>query len=78
LVRDRRLEAGLSQAELARRVGTTQSAISRLESADYTGHSLSALRRIAAVLGCKVLVDIVPMTDTHKRPTAGSVAATHR
>jgi ribosome-binding protein aMBF1 (putative translation factor) len=36
-----RQEAGLSQAELAERVGTTQSVISRLEDADYQGHSLA-------------------------------------
>ena len=46
-----RTEAGLSQAELARRVGTTQSVISRLEDADYAGHSLAMLRRVAAALG---------------------------
>ena len=42
-----RTRAGLSQKELAERIGTTQSAISRLEDADYEGHSLSMLRRIA-------------------------------
>lgn len=50
LIRDARKEAGLSQAELAARVGTTQSAISRLEDADYEGHSLSTLQRIADAL----------------------------
>ena len=37
---DLRQEAGLTQAELADLVGTTHSVISRLESADYDGHSL--------------------------------------
>ena len=36
-----RQKSGLSQAELAHRIGTTQSVISRLEDADYEGHSLS-------------------------------------
>jgi len=45
-----RSKAGLSQSELAKRVGTTQSVISRLEDADYDGHSLLMLRRIAAAL----------------------------
>ena len=36
-----RKEAGLTQTELAKLVGTTASAISRLEDADYEGHSLS-------------------------------------
>ena len=43
--------AGLTQQALAERVGTTASVISRLEDADYTGHSLAMLRRIAAALG---------------------------
>lgn len=53
---DLRKQAGLTQAELAEMVGTTQSAISRLEDADYQGHSLSMLSRIAKVLNQKVTV----------------------
>jgi len=45
-----RTQAGLSQMELARRIGTTQSVISRLEDADYEGHSLAMLQRIATAL----------------------------
>ena len=53
---------GLSQKELARRVGTTQQQISRLESPSYEGHSLSMLRRVAEALGAHVHVtlDAVP------------------
>ena len=36
-----RTQAGLTQQELAERVGTSKSAICRLEDADYEGHSLS-------------------------------------
>jgi ribosome-binding protein aMBF1 (putative translation factor) len=46
-----RTKAGLSQADLAERIGTKQSVISRLEDADYEGHSLTMLHRIAAALG---------------------------
>ena len=46
--------AGLTQQALAERVGTTASVISRLEDADYFGHSLATLRRIAAALGRRV------------------------
>jgi transcriptional regulator with XRE-family HTH domain len=53
-----RKEAGLSQKELAQKVGTSQQQISSLESPSYEGHSLSMLRRIAAVLGATVHVDI--------------------
>ena len=51
LIYDARNKAGLSQAELAKRVGTKQSVISRLEDADYEGHSLTMLQRIATALG---------------------------
>src|SRR5882724_6877940 len=51
LIYEARNKAGLSQAELAERIGTKQSVISRLEDADYEGHSLSMLQRIAAALG---------------------------
>ncbi|MBI2432058.1 MAG: helix-turn-helix transcriptional regulator [Candidatus Hydrogenedentes bacterium] len=46
-----RTEAGMTQQQLAVRVGTTASVVSRLENADYEGHSLTMLRRIAAALG---------------------------
>ena len=53
-----RKKAGLSQKELAKRVGTSQQQISRLESPSYEGHSLSMLRRVAEVLGGTVRVEI--------------------
>jgi len=55
-----RTKAKLSQAELARKVGTTQSVISRLEDADYDGHSLNMLRRIAAALEKRVEIRFLP------------------
>ena len=55
-----RNKAGLSQAELADRIGTKQSVISRLEDADYEGHSLSMLHRIAAALGQCVEIRFLP------------------
>jgi ribosome-binding protein aMBF1 (putative translation factor) len=64
-----RTVAGLSQRELARRVGTTASVICRLEDADYEGHSLAMLRRIAAVLERRVEVRFVPLAS---EPTVGS------
>lgn len=59
-----REEAGLSQKELAQKVGTSQQQISRLESPTYEGHSLSMLRRIATVLGATVHVDIQRTTPS--------------
>lgn len=51
---DARNKAGLTQKELAKLVGTTQSVIARLEDADYDGHSLTMLSRIAAALNKRV------------------------
>jgi predicted transcriptional regulator len=49
----------MSQTELARRIGTAQSVISRLEDADYDGHSLAVLNRIAAALKQRVQIRFV-------------------
>ncbi len=56
-----REKAGLTQAELAKLVGTTPSVICRLEDADYEGHSLTMLRRIAAAMKKRVEIRFVPM-----------------
>ncbi len=56
-----REQAGLSQRELAKRIGTTQQQISRLESPSYEGHSLSMLRRIAEELNAQVRVILEPV-----------------
>lgn len=55
-----RTSRGLSQKQLADLVGTRQSAIARLEDADYEGHSLRMLRRVATALDAHVSVHIVP------------------
>lgn len=54
-----RTDAGLSQRELAKLVRTSASAICRLEDADYEGHSLGMLRRIAAALNKRVEIRFV-------------------
>jgi DNA-binding XRE family transcriptional regulator len=61
---DLRTKAGLTQQELAKRVGTSKSAICRLEDADYDGHSLSMLKRIAEALDKRVEIRFLPA----KRP----------
>lgn len=58
-----RTAAGLTQRALAERIGTTASVISRLEQADYEGHSLGMLRRIAAALHHRVTLTFVPIDD---------------
>ena len=51
----------LTQAQLAKRVGTSTSVISRLEDADYTGHSLTMLQRIASALNQRIEFSFAPL-----------------
>lgn len=57
-----RKKAGLTQKELAQMVGTTQSVISRLEDADYEGHSLSMLNRIAMAFNRRLSVEMIELS----------------
>jgi ribosome-binding protein aMBF1 (putative translation factor) len=61
-----RTRAGLSQRQLAERVGTSASAICRLEDADYEGHSLPVLKRIAEALGRRLEIRFVPQEAAGK------------
>jgi DNA-binding XRE family transcriptional regulator len=54
-----RTSAGITQTQLGRLIGTTPSVICRLEDADYEGHSLAMLRRIAAALHQRVEIRFV-------------------
>jgi len=56
---DLRKAAGLSQRALADLVGTTASVICRLEDADYEGHSLAMLQRIASAVNKRVEIRFV-------------------
>jgi DNA-binding XRE family transcriptional regulator len=58
-----REQAGLTQARLAKMVGTTESVISRLENSDYTGHSLKMLKRIADAVDKRVEIRFVPRKE---------------
>jgi ribosome-binding protein aMBF1 (putative translation factor) len=58
---DLRTAAGLTQRQLAKLVETTASVICRLEDADYEGHSLAMLNRIAAALNKRVKIEFVPI-----------------
>lgn len=65
---DLRMKAGLSQRALAKLVGTTASVICRLEDADYEGHSLAMLNRIAAALNKRVEIRFMPIKGgTHSK-----------
>ena len=64
---DLRTARGLTQRQLADLVGTKQPVIARLEDADYEGHSLSMLSRIADALGYSVSVSFVPRSSSTPR-----------
>src|SRR5260370_35017463 len=64
---DLRTQAGLTQGELAKLVRTTASVVSRVEDADYEGHSLAMLRRIAAALNKRVEIRFVAIKRRNKR-----------
>src|SRR5262245_40150740 len=56
LIHDLRTEAGLSQRELAQRMGTTQSVISRLEEGGGAKNRIDTLARVAGALGRHLVV----------------------
>jgi ribosome-binding protein aMBF1 (putative translation factor) len=64
LIYEARTQAGLTQQQLADRIGSKQSVIARLEDADYEGHSLSMLQRIAHVLNQRLEVQLIPLAKT--------------
>ena len=55
-----REERKLSQTQLARRIGTQQSAVARTEQTTYRGQTVSTLAKIAAVVGQRLEVRFVP------------------
>lgn len=54
-----RARAGLTQDAVAQRMGTTKSAVSRLESAGKHAPSLETLKRYAQAVGCELQVKLV-------------------
>ena len=65
-----RAAAGLTQAEVAARIGTTQSAVARLESAvGKHAPSIATLRRYASALGYRLQLRLVKERDRPTRST---------
>ena len=58
-----RSRAGLTQDAVAERMGTTKSAISRLEAAGRHTPSLATLKRYASAVGCELQVKLVPQKE---------------
>lgn len=59
-----RAKAGLTQDAVAERMGTTKSAVSRLEAAGRHAPSLATLKKYAAAVGCDLQVRLVPHKST--------------
>jgi DNA-binding XRE family transcriptional regulator len=55
-----RARAGLTQDAVAKRMGTTKSSISRLESAGKHTPSVGTLERYARAVGCELKIELVP------------------
>ncbi len=58
-----RARAGLTQEEVARSMGTTRSAVSRLDGTGKHSPSLRTLKRYARAIGHEVEIRLVPATD---------------
>jgi ribosome-binding protein aMBF1 (putative translation factor) len=61
LIYEARTSSGLTQKQLAELIGTKQPVIARLEDADYEGHSLSMLQKIAQALNQRVVIQLAPI-----------------
>jgi len=54
-----REKKGLSQQQMAKLMGTSQQAVSRIESGEYEGFTLKTLEKIAKATGTKVKIEFV-------------------
>lgn len=75
-----RQAAGLSQTVLAKRMGTSQPAVARLEHGSYRGYTLATLARAARALGHRLKVELIPLPRpmvayTKKAVSGGSSVA---
>jgi ribosome-binding protein aMBF1 (putative translation factor) len=59
-IHDARREAGLSQKQLADKMGTSQSAIARLEKGDYGRSTIRTLTKVSHVLNRRLKVELEP------------------
>jgi DNA-binding XRE family transcriptional regulator len=61
-----RLKAGLTQAQVAKKIGTTASAISRYENADYDRYEIRTLQKIVHACGGHLEVVLETGPKTHR------------
>lgn len=62
-----RTRAGLTQEGVAARMGTTKSAISRLESAGKHAPSVASLKRYAEAVGCTLKIELIPAEPKRRK-----------
>ena len=67
-----RARAGLTQEAVAERMGTTKSAVSRLEGAGKHAPSMTTLKKYAQAVGCHLEIKLVPDTCTSKQSKRSS------
>jgi DNA-binding XRE family transcriptional regulator len=64
-----RSKSGLTQEAVAELMGTTKSAVSRLESAGKHAPSLTTLKKYAHAVGCDLKIEFIPKSDSVKHET---------
>ncbi|MDO8519836.1 MAG: helix-turn-helix transcriptional regulator [Deltaproteobacteria bacterium] len=62
MIREYRERLGLTQAQLAKKIKTSQSTIARLEDTDYEGYSMQTLQRVADALKCRLIIKFEPLS----------------
>jgi DNA-binding XRE family transcriptional regulator len=66
-----RSKSGLTQEAVAKLMGTTKSAVSRLESAGKHAPSLTTLKKYAQAVGCDLKIEFIPKSGSAKHETGG-------
>jgi DNA-binding XRE family transcriptional regulator len=69
-----RSRAGLTQEEVAESMGTTKSAVSRLESVGRHSPSVTTLKKYARAVGCEVEIHLVPVSRPAKASSRRATA----
>jgi len=64
-----RSRSGLTQEDVAKSMGTTKSAVSRLEAADKHSPSVATLKKYARAVGCEIEIRLHPVSAT--KPSSG-------
>jgi DNA-binding XRE family transcriptional regulator len=62
-----RARAGLTQETVAAFMGTTKSAISRLEAAGKHAPSVASLKKYTAAVGCTLKIELVPVRPARRK-----------